>query len=93
MQEKTNRFWKQQPLQQTIIVPTHTLLRPRLDVITIIYVEETPKNICIRIHAKNFIRRHPIIITDADYDCILDEIEGIKEIEFEKNMSVISDEE
>ena len=32
VQENTNWYWKQQPLQQTIIVPTRTILRPCLDV-------------------------------------------------------------
>ena len=33
--ENTNWYWKQQLLQQTRIVPTHTIFHPRLDVITI----------------------------------------------------------
>ena len=52
MQESTNWYWKQQPLQHTIIVPTHTILHPRLDVITIRYVQYIPKNVCNRIQAK-----------------------------------------
>ena len=42
---------KEQPLQQTIIVPTRTILHPRLDVIKIIYVQDTPKNVCNMIKA------------------------------------------
>ena len=38
MQENTNWYWKQQPLQHTIIFPTHTILHPRLDDIAIRYV-------------------------------------------------------
>ena len=71
MQENTNLYWKQQPLQQTIMVPTRTVLCPCLDVITIRYVQEIPKNFCNRIQAKQSIQRHPIIMTDADYDYIL----------------------
>ena len=37
MQENTNWYWKQQPLQHTTIVLTRTLIHPRLDVITIRY--------------------------------------------------------
>ena len=80
MQENTNCYWKQQPLQQTIMVPTRTILHPRLDVITIIYVQDIPKNICNRIQAKKSIQRHPIIITDADYDYIFDEIERYEKL-------------
>ena len=54
MQENTNWYWKQKPLQQTIIVPTRTILHPRLDVIKIIYVQGIPKNVCNRIQAKKF---------------------------------------
>ena len=42
MQEK-NWYWKQQPLQQTTIVPTRTILHPCVDVIIIRYVQDTPK--------------------------------------------------
>ena len=75
MQENTNWYCKQQLLQQTTIVTTHTILHPLLDVIIIRYVQDIPKNICGRIQAKKAIQRHPIIITDADYDYIFDEIE------------------
>ena len=75
MQENINWYWKQRPLQQTIIVPTRTILHPRLDVIIIRYVQNIPKKLCIRNEAKKEIQIHLIIITDGDYDCILDEIE------------------
>ena len=75
MQEKTNWYWKQQPLKYTIIVPIHTKLHSHLDVTIIRYVQEIPKNLCIRNQEKNSIQRHPIIMTDADYDYILDGIE------------------
>ena len=52
MQENTNWYWKQPPLQHTIIVPTRTILHPCLDVIIIIYVKDIPKNLCSRIQAK-----------------------------------------
>ena len=52
MQENTNWYWKQQPLQQTIVVPTRTILHPRLDVTTIRYVKDTPKNVCNMIQQK-----------------------------------------
>ena len=47
--EKTNWYWKEQPLQHTIMVPTCTILHPRLDVITIRYVQDIHKNFCNRI--------------------------------------------
>ena len=75
MQENIKWYWKQQPLQQTTIIPTRTIIHPHLDVITIKYVQEISKNLCNRIQAKTIIQRHPIIMTDADYDYTLDEIE------------------
>ena len=93
MQDNTNWYWKEQPLQQNIIVPTRTIILPILYFITIIYVQDIPKNLYNSIQAKKYIQRNPIIMTDADYDYILDEIERCGKIEFESNVSVNSDEE
>ena len=93
MQENTNWYWKQQPLQQTIIVQTHKIIHTRLDVITIRYVQDTPKKFCNSIQAKETLQRHPIITTDAGYDYILDEIERREKNVFESNVSGNSDKE
>ena len=68
VQENTNCYWKQHSIQQKIIVPTSKIIHPRLDVITIIYFQDIPKNIYKRILAKKYIHSHPISMTDADYD-------------------------
>ena len=60
------------------MVITRITLHLRLDVITIRHVQDTPKNLCIRNQAKEAIHLHPTIMTDADYDYILDEIERRK---------------
>ena len=93
VQENTNLYWKQQPLKHTIIVPTSTILPPNLGVIMIRDVQDIPKNLCNRIQAKTAIQRHYIFMTDADYDYILDEFERYEKNEFERNVSVNSDEE
>ena len=67
-------------MKQTIIVPTHTIIHPRLDVIITRYVHDTPTDICNRIEAKKAIQRHSISMTYADYDYILDEIERREKI-------------
>ena len=67
MQENTHCYWQKQPLQHTIIVPTRTILYPRLDVVGITYVQDIPKTICNRIQANRSIQRHPIFLTDAYY--------------------------
>ena len=80
MQEITNWYWEQQPLQHTIIVPTYTIIYPRLDVVGIKDFQDTPKRVCNRIQAKKSIQRHPICLTDADYDYISDGIKSREKI-------------
>ena len=75
MQENTNWYWKQQPLQHIIIVPTRTILHPRIEVIIIRYVQYIPNKLFGRIKLKTSIQRHPIVVTDADYDYNIYEIE------------------
>ena len=71
MQENTNCYWKQHSLQPNIIVTTIIIIHPRLDFVIIRYVQDIPKNVCNRIKEKISIQRHPICMTDADYDYIL----------------------
>ena len=75
MQGNTNWYWRQQPLQHTIIFPTRTILHPRLEFIIIIYVQDIPKELCGRSKEKKSMQKHPIIVNGADYDYIMDEIE------------------
>ena len=53
MKGETNWYWKQQPLQQAIIVTTRTIIHPCLDAIKIRYVKYIPKNLCSRIQLKS----------------------------------------
>ena len=91
MQENTNWYWKQQPLQQTIMVPICTILHPRIDAITMRYVEDIHKIICNRIQGKQSIQIYPLSKNIADYDYILNEIERLEKQQFEWNVSVNSD--
>ena len=75
MKESTNWYWKKQPLQQNIMVPTCTILHPCLDFDRITYVQDIPKTVCNRIQEKHSIQIHPICMIYADYDYIWDEIE------------------
>ena len=56
-----------------------------------IFVTVFKKNIYTKT-SYHYEQRHPIIITDAYYDYILDEIECCKKIEFERNVNVNSGE-
>ena len=73
MQENTNWYWKQQPLQQNIIVTTIKIIHPRLNVSGMKDVQYIPKTVCNIIQGKT-IQRYPICLTDSDYDYILDKI-------------------
>ena len=54
---------------------------------------KTPlRNFLSGMKQKKVIQRHPIIVTDTDYDHIM-EIERSEKNEFERNVSVNSDEE
>ena len=43
---------------------------------------KTPLKLCVTGLNKKAIQRHPIFLSDADYDYILDEIESWDKIEF-----------
>ena len=75
MQKNTNWYWKPQPLQHNVIVPTRTILHPSLVVIIIRYVQDIPKNICIINQSEKDTEIYPIIMADINYDYVLDEIE------------------
>ena len=62
------------------MVPTRTILHPHLDVITIRYLQDIPKNICGINQAKKAIQMYPNNITDDDYDYISDEIERCEKL-------------
>ena len=52
MQENTNWYWKQKPLKKTIIVPTRTIIHPRLDVVIIRDFQDIPKIFCKSVQAE-----------------------------------------
>ena len=53
MQENTNCYWKQKPLQKIIIFQTCKILHPRLEIIMIRYGQDIPRKMCGRSEAKN----------------------------------------
>ena len=72
MQERTNWYWDQHQQQQVITVTTCTILHILLDIISIKYIHDIPKTVCNRTQAKIAISRHPMCLTDSDYDFILE---------------------
>ena len=87
VQDSTNWYWEQQPLQQAIIVPTRTILHSRLDSVGITDIQDIPKSVRNSIQARKSIQGHPICLIDADYDYILDGIDCQDKIEFERTVS------
>ena len=75
VQEYINWYWEQQSLQQAIIVPTCTILHPRLNVVIIRCVQDIPNNFCDRPQAITPIQVHTIFMIDDEYDYIYDLIE------------------
>ena len=84
---------KKQSLQQNTILPKRIILHPYLDVVIITDVKDNPKTFCNRIQAKQIIQRHPICLTDVDYDYIWYEIDHWDKIESEINVSGNGDKE
>ena len=74
MQIDNNWYWDQHPKHHFITVPTCKILHPQLEVNAITYFHDVLKSVCNRKQAKQIISRHPICLTDSDYDCILEEI-------------------
>ena len=72
-------------------MPTRTILHPQLEVDTITDFHSTPTSICSITQAKKAISRHPICLTDADYDYILEEIGRRDKTEFEREVDVYID--
>ena len=93
MKVNTNWYWDQHPQQHVITVPTRTILHPRLEVNAVTDFHAIPKSVCTRTQAKKSISRHPIYLTDSDYDYILEENGRQEKIEFERDVEVHSDDE
>ena len=74
-------------------MPTYTILHPQLEVNTVTYFYAIPNGVCTRIQAKKSTSRHPIFLTDSDYDYISEEIVRQDIIEFERDVEVYSDDE
>ena len=74
MKVDTNWYWYQHPQQHFITVTTCTILYTQLEGNTIKYIHDIHKSVCNRTQANKSISRHPICLTDSDYDYILEEI-------------------
>ena len=70
LQVDTHWYWNQHPQQHVITFPTRTILHSRLEVNAVMDIRDIPKSVCNRIQ-KKIISRHPIRVTDSDYDYIL----------------------
>ena len=92
IQLNTNWYWYQHPQHNVISVKIHTTLHPRLEVNAITDIHDIPKSVCNRTQEKS-ISRHPICLTDSDYDEILEEFGRQDKIYFERDIEVHSNNE
>ena len=91
MQIHMNWYCNQHPQQNVITMPKLTILHPQLEVITVTDFHVIPKSVCNSTQARRSISRHPICLTDSDYNYILKEIYRLEKIEFEREIDVYSD--
>ena len=63
---------------------------PRLEFNAITYICDIPKSVCNRTQSKQSISRHPICITDSDYDYILKEVGRQEKIGYKRIVEVHS---
>ena len=75
MQVNTNWYRYQHHQNHVIIVPTRTILHPRLDVTKITDIHDIPKSVCNREQAEKFISIYPICLTDSDDYSVLEVID------------------
>ena len=89
MQVNTNWYWYPYPQQHVITVPTCKILHPQLEVNSIADFHDISKIVCNRTQVKKSISRHPICLTDSDYDEISEEIGRRDKIEFKQMQKFI----
>ena len=74
-------------------MPTRTILYPRLEVNAVTDFHAILKSVCNRTQAEKATSRHPICLTDSEYDYILEEIGRQDKIDFEGDVEVHSSDE
>ena len=90
MKLDTNWYWNQHPQHHVITVTTYTILHPWLEVNSITDIHGITKSVCNRTQVNKSISRHPICLTDSDYDYILEESSPWCKIEFERDVEIYS---
>ena len=71
----TNWYWKQLGTKERVMIEAYNIAHPCLYMSTIKYVADTPISLRNKKQARKNVKRHPMCISDADHDYILDEIE------------------
>ena len=71
---ETNLYQDQHTQQHFITVPTCKILHTQIEVNAVTYYHARTKSVCNRTQAKKAISRHPLCLTDSDYNYILEEI-------------------
>ena len=74
MQENTKWYQDQKKQQQVIIIPTHTIVYPCIDVVAVKYVHDITGIVCNKIQANKDLQRHHTCLTNSDKNYIIEEI-------------------
>ena len=93
MKVDTNSYWNQQPKNYVITVPIRTILYLQPEVNSVAHFHAIPTRVYTRTQENKFISRHPICLTDSDFDYVLEEIGHRDIIEFERYVEVFSSDE
>ena len=72
MQLDTNWYWNKDPQQHFMTLPTHTIIHPQLEFNAVTDFYGITNSVCPRTQAKKAISRQPILLTDSDYDYIIE---------------------
>ena len=68
MKVDTNWYRNKQHKHHVITVPTHIIIHPQLEVNSVTDFHAITTSVRTRTQAKKFISRHPVCLTDSDYD-------------------------
>ena len=82
----TNCYWQPLENKDSVIIVTHTIVHLCLSVSNIVNVSDIRISLCNKKQAWKDIQIHPIHVSDADTDYILDEIKRRNQIEYERNL-------
>ena len=83
MKAKTNSYWQQNGMKQSVMISTRTIVHPCLDNSDLNNYAYITSSVCNKKQARQAVHRQPFHISDADHYYILDEIQRRDHIKYE----------